>query len=94
VAACPGLQLTPKVSVRPGKPDKKGVKVTLTCSFDCTYTVLLDTRRLTGQAIGGIPKPLLFKGVLLPGRHIVRANATAVVNAGPPGSASTSFRSR
>jgi len=94
VAACPGLQLTPKVSVRPGKPDKKGVKVTLTCSLDCTCTVLLDTRRLTGRAIGGMAKPLVFKGVLLPGRHIVRANATAVVNAGPPGSASTSFRSR
>ena len=94
VAACPGLQLTPKVGVRPGRPDKKGVKVTLTCSLDCSYTVLLDTRRLTGQAIGGIAKTLAFKGLLLPGRHVVQARATAVLNAGPPGSASTSFRSR
>jgi hypothetical protein len=94
VSACPGLQLTPKVGVRPGTPDKKGVKVTLTCSLDCTYTVTLDTRRLTGRAVGGIPKTLLFRGPLLPGRHVVQARATAVLNAGPPVSVSKSFRSR
>jgi len=93
-SVCPGLQLTPKVGVRPAKPDKKGVKVTLTCSLDCAYTVLLDTRRLTGQATGGVAKTLLFKGPLLPGRHVVRAQATAVLNTGPPGSAIFSFRSR
>jgi hypothetical protein len=94
VAGCPGLQLTPKVSVRPGTPDKNGVKVTLTCSLDCSYTVVLDTRRQTGRAVGGIAKLVVFKGTLLPGRHVVQARASAVINTGPAGSAGASFRSR
>jgi hypothetical protein len=93
VATCPGLALTPKVAIAVGKPDKKGVKVSLTCSLDCTYTVALDNRTLTGTAIGGVAKPLLFKGALRPGLHRVTARGTAAANAGPPGSAATSFRS-
>ena len=94
VAACPGLLLTPKLVVKTGKPDKKGVKVTLTCSLDCSYTVSLDRRRLTGQAVGRVPKAVLFKGALTRGRHVVAARATAVLNAGPSAAATASFSSR
>jgi len=93
-ATCPGMALTPKLVIRTGKPDKKGVKVTLTCSLDCSYTVTLDRRTVSGTAVGRVPKALLFKGPLLRGRHAVRARATAVLNAGPPGSVSASFSSR
>ena len=93
-AACPGMQLTPKLVIKPAKPDKKGVKVTLTCSLDCSYTVSLDRRRLTGRAVGRVPKTLVFSGALPHGRHAVTARATAVLNAGQPASASASFSSR
>jgi hypothetical protein len=93
-AACPGMQLTPKLVIKPGKPDKKGVKVTLTCSLDCTYTVSLDRRRVSGRAVGRVPKTLVFRGALPRGRHALAARATAVLNAGQPASASASFSSR
>jgi hypothetical protein len=93
-ASCPGLQLTPKVVLKVAKPDKRGVKVTLTCSLDCTYSVTLDRRRLTGTAVAATPKTLLFKGPFTKGRHAVAATALAVLNAGQPASASSSFRSR
>ncbi len=93
-ASCPGLQLTPKLVVKRAKPDRKGMKVTLTCSLDCSYTVLLDRRRLTGRAVGRVPKPLLFKGALAGGRHALTARATAALNAGPAASVSASFSSR
>ncbi|MGZ4289594.1 MAG: hypothetical protein ACXVRJ_08035 [Gaiellaceae bacterium] len=94
-AACPGMQLTPKLALKPAKPDKKGVKVTLTCSLDCSYTVTLDRRRpVTGTAVGRVAKTLLFKGTLLRGRHALAARATAALNAGPPVSAAASFSSR
>ena len=35
VAACPGLQLTPKLKLAAGKPTKTTEPVTLTCSLDC-----------------------------------------------------------
>jgi hypothetical protein len=92
-ASCPGLQLTPKVVLKVGKPDKKGVKVTLTCSLDCTYSVTVDRRRLTGTAVGSTAKTLVFRGPFKPGRHPVAATALAVLNVGAPGSASSSFRS-
>jgi hypothetical protein len=93
-ASCPGLRLTPKLVIRTAKPDKRGVKVTLTCSLDCSYTVTLDRRRLTGTAVGRVPKALFFKGALARGRHAVAARAAAVLNAGSPASASASFSSR
>jgi hypothetical protein len=77
-----------------GKPDKKGLAVTITCSLDCTYNMTLDSRTLTGKAIGSTPTRVLFRGALPPGRHIVAATATAQLNAGAAGSASKSFRSR
>jgi hypothetical protein len=94
VAACPGLQLTPKVVISAGKPDKTGIKVLLTCSLDCTYTVTLDGRRLTGTAIGRVPRPLVFKGAMRAGLHRVTAQAVAPMNPGPAGFAAKSFRSR
>jgi hypothetical protein len=93
VAACPGLELTPKVVLKVRKPDKRGVKVLLTCSLDCFYTAALDRRHLAGTATGAQPLTLVFTGRLRPGRHSLRVEATAVVNPGPPGSASSSFRS-
>jgi hypothetical protein len=94
VAACPGLLLTPKLVLKAGKPDKTGVKITLTCSFDCTYTVTLDNRPLTGTAVGKVAKTLLFKGALKAGLHRVSAQGVTPVNTGPAGTASLSFRSR
>jgi hypothetical protein len=94
VAACPGLQLTPKLVLKTAKPSASGVKITLTCSLDCAYTLTLDGRRVTGKALGRIPKTLTFKGKLRPGRHVVVATASTVVNPGPPAAARTSFSSR
>jgi hypothetical protein len=94
VATCPGLMLTPKLVVAIGKPNKTGVKAVLTCSLDCNYTATLDTRRLTGTAVGATPKTLVFKGALPAGTHRVAVQATVPVNTGPPGSISKTFRSR
>ena len=93
VASCPGLRLTPKVSVKPARPTAKGVTVTVTCSLDCAYTVVLDGRRLRGTATGKVPARVTFKGKLPRGRHVVAASASAVMNAGPAGTARASFRS-
>lgn len=94
VAACPGLQLTPKLVIKAGKPDKTGIKVSLTCSLDCSYTVTLDNRALIGTAIGKTPKTILFNGALRAGLHRVTAQGLVPVNTGPAGTASASFRSR
>ena len=92
-ASCPGMQLTPKLVVGRVVRDKTAIRVPVTCSLDCRYIVTLDRRRLTGTAVGGVPKTLRFAGELAAGRHTLRAQATAVLNAGPPASASRSFRS-
>lgn len=94
VAACPGLLLTPKLALTIGKPAKTGVKVFLTCSLDCNYTVSLDNHSLTGRAVGRVPKTVLFTGTLPAGLHRVTAQGTVPVNTGPAGNASKSFRSR
>jgi hypothetical protein len=94
VAACPGLMLTPKLVITTGKPDKTGVKVLLTCSLDCNYTVTLDNRGLTGLAVGRTPKTILFKGALPAGLHRITAQGTVPANTGPAGTVSKSFRSR
>jgi hypothetical protein len=93
-AACPGMALTPKVALRVGKPGKTGIKVTLTCSLDCNYTVTLDRRSLRGSATGRVPVTVAFTGRLTAGVHRVTAGALTPVNTGPPGSATRSFRSR
>jgi hypothetical protein len=94
VAACPGLLLTPKLVITIGKPDTTGVRVYLTCSLDCSYTVTLDSRRVTGTVAGRTPKTLFFKGPLPAGLHRVTASGVVPVNTGPAGTASLSFRSR
>jgi hypothetical protein len=93
VAGCPGMQLTPKLVLSAGKPDKTGIKVVLTCSLDCNYTVALDNRPLTGKAVGKTPKTIVFKGALRAGVHRVTAQGVVPINAGPAGTASLSFRS-
>ncbi|HZU20464.1 MAG TPA: hypothetical protein VE982_04530 [Gaiellaceae bacterium] len=95
ITTCPTLQLTPKLVLKAAKPSKTGtVKVTLTCSLDCRYTLQLDSRRVTGTAVGRVPKIVVFRGKLRSGRHVVAATARAVANAGPPATARTSFTSR
>jgi hypothetical protein len=93
-AACPGMALTPKIALRVGKPGKTGIKVTLTCSLDCNYSVTLDRRSLRGSATGRVPTTLVFRGPLAAGLHRASARALTPVNTGPPGSATRSFRSR
>ena len=93
-AACPGLQLTPKLVVEVGKPGKRGVKIFLTCSLDCNYTVTVDGRPLSGVAVGRVRTAILFRGKLSRGSHRVTARGQVPLNTGPPGTASRSFRSR
>lgn len=95
VAACTGMTLTPKITVAAAKPTKTGVKVTLTCSLDCNYTVSLDGRQtVKGTAIGLTPKALVFKPAPAKGRHTVSATGVAVLNAGAAANAATSFAVR
>ena len=93
-AACPGMALTPRIALRVGKPGKSGIRVTLTCSLDCNYTVTLDQRSLRGSATGRVRVAIAFAGRLTPGLHRATASALTPVNTGPPGSAARSFRSR
>jgi hypothetical protein len=94
VAACPGLQLTPKLKLAAGKPTKTTEPVTLTCSLDCAYTVRLDGKQtLRGTAVGGVAKKLRFLGAPVKGRrHSLLGTATAALNPGPPGRAALTFR--
>jgi hypothetical protein len=93
VAACPGLQLTPKATLKAAPSTKTLHRTTLTCSLDCTYAVRLDGRAvLKGTAVGRVPKTLVIRGTLAPGTHTLTATVTAVVNTGPPGSASLTFQ--
>jgi hypothetical protein len=93
-AACPGLLLTPRLVISVGKPDRKSVKVFLTCSLDCNYTVTVDRRSLRGLATARVRTTLLFKVALAPGAHRVTARGTVPLNAGPAGVAARSFQSR
>ena len=93
VAACPNLVLTPKLKLKVGKPTAASVKVTLSCSLDCAYSITLDGgRRTTGTAVGGSGKTLVFRGLLQPGRHRFAGSAKAALNTGPPGVASVTFK--
>jgi hypothetical protein len=93
VAACPGLQLTPRLKLAAGKPTKTTQPVTLTCSLDCTYAVRLDGKQtLRGTAVGGIAKKLRFPIAPVKGRHSLLGTATAALNAGPPGRTALTFR--
>jgi hypothetical protein len=94
VASCPGLLLTPKLVVKASKPTRTGTTIKVTCSLDCSYTVSLDRRRLTGTALGRVVSTVAFTGALAPGRHVVTARASALMNAGPPAAARLSVASR
>jgi hypothetical protein len=85
-ASCPGMQLTPKVTL-----SAAGGTVKMTSSLDVTYVVTLDGRRANGKATGGISKTVVSGHGLTAGRHVLRVTATAVLNAGPPGTASLTF---
>jgi hypothetical protein len=63
-----------------------GVKLTLTCSLDCAYTIRVAGRRpLRGTAVGGVAKTIALRWNLAPGAHRVTVSGVATVNAGPPG---------
>ena len=85
-ASCPGMHLTPKIVLV-----AKAGSVQMTCSLDCTYLVTLDGRRANGKATGGVAKTVVSGHGLAAGRHVLRITATAVLNAGPPGTASLTF---
>jgi hypothetical protein len=92
-ATCPGMQLTPKVTLARGKTTKAGLPLKLTCSLDCTYVLRLDSGgTLKGRATGSTPKVLLFHGHIRSGLHVITGTATAVANAGPPAGVRLAFR--
>ncbi|HEY2327248.1 MAG TPA: hypothetical protein VGH52_07165 [Gaiellaceae bacterium] len=95
IATCPGLALTPKVTIAPATTTTAGLPVTLTCSLDCTFTLRLDGRAtLRGSVSGGVAKKLLFRGHIAPGLHHLTATATAAANTGPPGTKTVAFSVR
>jgi hypothetical protein len=92
IATCPGMALTPKLTLAPGARTATTVPLTLTCSLDCAYSVLLDGKPAThGHAVGSVPKKLVLAKRLTPGRHLLQATATAAANAGRAGLATVSF---
>jgi len=91
-ATCPGMQLTPKLTLVPGNATARAFPVTITCSLDCAFTVRLDGGgTLKGTATGSAPKTVLFHGSLSAGRHTLTGTASAVMNTGPPGTARVTF---
>jgi hypothetical protein len=91
-ATCPGMALTPKLTLVPGKPLSRHLPVTLTCSLDCSYTIQLDSGgTLKGTATGSIAQTVLFHGYFAVGRHTLTGTASAAMNSGPPGTAHVSF---
>lgn len=91
-ASCPGLELTPKLTLVPGEAGIRGFPVTITCSFDCSFAVRLDAGgTLRGTATGSTPKTVLFHGRVAAGRHTLTGTAIAVMNAGRPGTARVTF---
>lgn len=95
IATCPGMALTPKLTIMPGTPTAIGLPVTLTCSLDCSYTLTLDGRAtLNGSVSGGVPAKLRFLGRLAAGVHHLTASATAAANTGPPGTKTIAFTVR
>jgi hypothetical protein len=92
IATCPGMALTPKITLSPGVRTATSLPLTLTCSLDCAYSVLLDGKPAAhGRAVGAVAKKLVLAKRLTPGRHLLQATATAAVNAGPAGVRTVSF---
>jgi hypothetical protein len=89
------MQLTPKVVIGTARRDSKGLKVNLTCSLDCAYSVTLDTTRMArGIAVGRVTKAVVFPGAVASGPHDVTATAVATVNPGPAASAARAVDAR
>jgi hypothetical protein len=85
IALCPGMQLTPKVTVV-----QTGDVLTLRCDVDCTFVAqlyrlpgkLLVSKR--GRALGGRPTTLPLRVPATAGSYRLRLLATAAANAGKP----------
>jgi hypothetical protein len=88
IADCPELGLSPKLTVKVGKPAKGRVAVTVTSSLDARISVALQrvggigAKRFTGTVVGRTPKVLRYR--LKPGSYRWTVTATAVENAGDP----------
>src|SRR5215208_6975103 len=92
-ARCDGMRLTPKIALQITPRIGPGVKLTLTCSVDCTYRIAVAGRRpLRGTAVGGVRKTIALRWVLSPGPHPVKVTGVATLNPGPPGSASRTLQ--
>jgi hypothetical protein len=95
VATCPNLALTPKLTLKLHPRRAFGIPVTLTCSLDCAYSVLLDGKPTArGRATGAKPLTLYLRGTLKLGRHLLQGTATAVANSGQAGVATLAFTVR
>jgi hypothetical protein len=92
IARCPGMQLTPKVTVAIARAYPRGLKVTFTCSLDCAYTLTLDGRGAHGRATGGAKTIVRFPTLPRAGAHTATVRATATVNAGPQASTTRTLR--
>ena len=85
IAVCPGLQLTPKVTIV-----QTGRVLTLRCDVDCRYVAqlyrlpgnLLVSKH--GRALGGHPTALPIRVPVTRGSYRLRLSATAAANAGQP----------
>lgn len=94
IASCPGLQLTPQLTLKALAPQNGSTRVSLTCDIDCKYTVQLDGgRKLRGSATGGVATVLAFASAPRPGRQRLDAWALATMNAGPVGHRALTFTS-
>jgi hypothetical protein len=93
IAQCPGLHLTPKVTLTGGTSATGQAKLTVGCDLDCAFTVRLDRRPpVSGRMPGGATRVLRFFGKLALGPHSASVTATATLNPGPPGKAALTFR--
>jgi len=92
IARCPGMQLTPKVTVTIARAFPRGLKVTFTCSLDCAYTLTLDGRGAHGRATGGVKATARFPTLPRSGTHTAIVRATATVNVGAQASATRTLR--
>lgn len=92
VARCPGMALTPKVTVVIARAFPRGLKVVLTCSLDCAYTLSFDGRSARGRATGGVKVTARFPTLPRSGTHTATVRATATVNTGSQAVANRTLR--
>jgi hypothetical protein len=92
IARCPGMQLTPRVTVTIARAYPRGLKLTFTCSLDCAYMLTLDRRGAHGRATGGVKTTVPFPTLPRTGSHTATVRAAATVNAGPQTSVTRTVR--